>query len=137
MTALNPHFILDPHTGIGRRADFDELPFDVMCDTLATRIVIHQDISPDLQGDAMSWHTDLVTLLRSAPTPVDYRMHVPVSRGLKSLSRGELGELAIDALCKFRDKPTVKHGREVETMITAWAFKCIKLACVRIYGEAA
>ena len=37
MTRINPHFILDPHTGIGRRADFDELPFDACATRLATK----------------------------------------------------------------------------------------------------
>ena len=55
----------------------------------------------------------------------------------KSLSRGELGEMAIDALCRFRDKPSGKHGRKVETMITAFAFKCIDMLLKRQMAEAA
>jgi hypothetical protein len=134
----NPHIICDPLKGFWRRAEFHELPFAAMCDWLATKIVIHQDISPDLQGEAIEWHGDLVELLHNAPKFIDYRMSVPGARALrKVLSRGELGEMAIDALCRFRDKPTLKHGREVEKMITAWAFKCIDMACKRQAAEAA
>jgi hypothetical protein len=134
----NPHVIRDPLNGIWRRAKFWELPFAAMCDYLATKIVIHQDISPDLQGEAIVWHDDLVELLRNAPKFIDYRMSVPGARALrKVLSRGELGSMAIDALCRFRDKPTLRNGREVERMITAFAFKCIDLACKRQEAEAA
>ena len=135
MTALNPLIIRDPYTGTARLAKYYELSFRAKCDYLAAKVGIHTDMCEDLYGDAMPWRGDVVYLL--AERGVDYRVHVPKSRTLARLSREELAELAIKALRSFRDKPSIKHGRDVETYVYAWVLKCVRLACDRIYGKAA